>query len=330
MPRFLHASLRGCMLSRRKVLALLIVSLLAWGAVWLAAGRRSDLRLATWNMEWLVSPQTAHAARIACREQRRATLPCDVAANIARDSADFARLAAHVRALDADVIAFQEVEDAATARRAFRGYLICMQQGAGVQHVGFAVRPRVRHRCGPAVPAIAGNARGRPALTLTLQAEGLPDIEVLAVHLKSGCATQDIDAALPACELLRMQGAALGQWIATRAARQAPFIVLGDFNRASLPSGSDRFWQLLDPAAYLTAASALPFTNCIFGQPYTAYIDHILVAPALAPWLPARPYSRWPFRASDAARHLLSDHCPVSVSLQKYVHSLAVPSLPTR
>jgi endonuclease/exonuclease/phosphatase family metal-dependent hydrolase len=313
----------------RTLVALLVVSL-AIGAVVLASGRRSTLRLATWNMEWLVSPATAQAARLACRAQRRATLPCDVASSIRRDTADFARLAAHVRKLDADVIAFQEVEDAATARRVFRGYIICMLQGTGVQHVGFALRPHVRHHCGPPVQSVAGTARGRPGLALTLQVEGLPQIEVLAVHLKSGCSTQELDSELPACQLLLSQVTALGEWIAARAARQAPFIVLGDFNRASLPSGTDRFWQLLDPTAFVAAASALAFTNCTFGQPYSAYIDHILVARSLSPWLPAQPYARTPFSASDAARHLLSDHCPVSVSLQKYVHSLAVTSLPTR
>ena len=71
------------------------------------------------------------------------------AEELARDSADLARLAAYARKLDADIVAFQEVENEAIAREVFRGYRICMADGTGVQHVGFAVRPRVTHRCGP-------------------------------------------------------------------------------------------------------------------------------------------------------------------------------------
>ena len=87
-----------------------------------ANGRATELHLATWNLEWLVSPATALASRLSCDDGTRATLPCDVARTLARDSADFARLRAYARALDADVIALQEVEDVATAQRVFRGY----------------------------------------------------------------------------------------------------------------------------------------------------------------------------------------------------------------
>lgn len=318
------------MLRRRLVIPIIVLSLLAAAVGVLASAGRTTLRFATWNMEWLVSPHTAHAARLACREHRRAALPCDVAAGIARDSADFARLAAQVRRLDADVIAFQEVEDAATAHRVFRGYIICMATGAGVQHVGFAVRPGLRHRCGPQVSALSGGTRGRPGLAMSVEVEGLPPIELLAVHLKSGCSTQDIDSELAACRLLLQQTRALGEWIAARAATQSPFIVLGDFNRASVPASEDRFWQLLGHAAFTAAASSLPFRNCTFGQPYAAFIDHVLVATSLSPWLADPPFERQPFLARDAARHQLSDHCPVSVSLQKYVHSLAAGSRPNR
>ena len=79
------------------------------------------LRIATWNMEWLVDGGTARAARIACRDGRPAPLPCDVVRELARDSADLARLANYARHLDADVIAFQEVQNEAIAARVAGG-----------------------------------------------------------------------------------------------------------------------------------------------------------------------------------------------------------------
>ena len=73
------------------------------------------LTLATWNLEWLVSPATQLAARTLCRNGASARLPCDVALDQARSSGDYAALARYARQLDADVVALQEVEDAATA-----------------------------------------------------------------------------------------------------------------------------------------------------------------------------------------------------------------------
>jgi hypothetical protein len=113
------------------------------------------LTIATWNMEWLVSPATAHAARLACRGGRRGTLPCDAARDHSRDSADLSRLAWYAGRLGADVIAFQEVENAFIAARIFRDYRICIAGGHGLQHVGFAVRPGIAHRCGPPMDAVS-------------------------------------------------------------------------------------------------------------------------------------------------------------------------------
>src|SRR5690606_23250465 len=128
----------------------LVPGLVAWAAFRGGdAFSSSPLRIATWNMEWLVAPATARAARIACRDGHRAPLPCDVARRQVRDSADLRALASLVRRLDADIIAFQEVESTAIAQRVFRGYQICIAGGSGVQHAGFAVRPRLQARCEP-------------------------------------------------------------------------------------------------------------------------------------------------------------------------------------
>jgi endonuclease/exonuclease/phosphatase family metal-dependent hydrolase len=263
----------------------------------------------------LVAPETARAARIACHNGSASPLPCDVARTLARDSADLARLAALVRRLDADVIAFQEVESAPIARRVFRGYAICIAPGAGVQHVGFAVRPGIAFRCGDPLSGIAASDRARAGQPLTLLPSSGPAIELLAVHLKSGCSRDPLHSSSAACLLLARQARALGEWIDARARAGDSFIVLGDLNRAGAPHGADEFWSLLHRHHFEAAATRLPFRNCVFGAPYTQFIDHILVSHSLLPSLAAPGFEQLRLGNHEATHYRLSDHCPVSVLL---------------
>lgn len=283
------------------------------------AGAPAPLRIATWNMQWLVDPDTALAARIACREGRRAALPCDVARAQSRDSADLRAIAAITRRLDADIIAFQEVENAAIARRVFPGYAICIAEGPGVQHAGFAVRAGLDARCEPAVESLSAGGRGRVAQHLHLRPADGPPIELLAVHLKSGCSRDAIDSPAAACVLLAAQARALGEWIAARTEDGSRFIVLGDLNRAGAPDAGDAFWQLLDPTAFIAAATYLPYRNCVFGAPYEAFIDHILVGQALVPRLHEPAFRQLQFDPGEAMQFRLPDHCPVSVTFSPYL-----------
>jgi endonuclease/exonuclease/phosphatase family metal-dependent hydrolase len=297
---------------------ILIVALTLGFLAW-AVARGSDaagprvLRVATWNMQWLVGPDTALAARLACRDGGRSPLPCDVVRTAGRDSADLARLAALVRRLDADVIAFQEVESPAIARQVFSGYRICIAPGAGVQHVGFAVRAALAARCETPLWSVASDGRGRVAQPLTLTGLAGAPIELLAVHLKSGCANDPLDSTTAACRLLTRQAQALGEWIEERARAGASFVVLGDLNRAGHPQPDDGFWSLLRAHRFESSAARLPFRNCVFGAPYSEFIDHILVSQPLLPRLHGHGFEQMRFEPGEASRYQLSDHCPVSV-----------------
>lgn len=309
------------MIQMRHVLISLFLALtlgcLAWAAARggeiLSAPRA--LRIATWNMEWLLHPETARLARIACRDGGRATVPCDAARSQARDSADFRRLAALVRKLDADVIAFQEVENAEVARKVFRGYEICIAGGPGAQHAGFAVRSALRFECRPPLDSLAAGGRGRPGQPLLLFPRAGAPIELLAVHLKSGCAREPLDSPTAACRLLARQAAALGEWIAAHAGAGTPFMVLGDLNRPAGSSPDDPFWSLLHPESFLAAADQLPFRNCVFGAPYGEFIDHILVGTSLAAQLHPEGFAQLRYSPAEALQFQLSDHCPVSVKI---------------
>lgn len=291
----------------------LVIALLA--APPLAA---ADLRLATWNLEWLVSPDTAHAGRRACDTGRRATLPCDVARRLLRDSADHARLAAYARALDADVVALQEVENEAIAARVFRGYSFCLAAGPGVQRVGFAIRREVAHRCEAPYEELTLGSGHRPGAVLTLwPQEPAHSVILLAVHLKSGCASDPAGSARAACRVLQAQMDALRRWLDARSKGHGRIAILGDFNRPG-PDAADPYWQpLLEHAALplASAAADAPFRNCHAGQPFWQPIDHILVTPQLADLLRRGSFRKHGYTSADALNYRLSDHCPVSINL---------------
>jgi endonuclease/exonuclease/phosphatase family metal-dependent hydrolase len=303
--------------SKPLVFSLIVTLPLAAATFWPAQGNPdAHITLATWNLEWLVSPATAHAGRLACRSGRRASLPCDVVSELARDSADIARLAAYARELDADVVAFQEVENEEIARKVFGGYRICMADGGGVQHVGFAVRPALAHRCGPIVDALSLDGRSRNAMSMQLTPPHGPPIELMVVHLKSGCSRDPLDSQTAACRMLEQQAARLGDWVASRTAERAEFIVMGDFNRLPPASDADEFWRLVQTGPTQLLAMRLRFSNCFAGQPFSGFIDHMLLSSTLAQRLVPGSPRHFAYSNADAVRFHLSDHCPVSISLR--------------
>jgi endonuclease/exonuclease/phosphatase family metal-dependent hydrolase len=305
-----HAMWRGC------IAILLLLSLAA--ATIRPRAPRTTLSIATWNMEWLASPATAHAARLACRGGRRATLPCDVARDHSRDSADLSRIAWYAHKLDADVVAFQEVENSAIAARIFADHRICIAAGRGLQHVGFAIRAGIAHRCGPQLDAISLGGAQRAGMRLVLFPETPQAVELLAVHLKSGCADDPLDSGSAACVLLAAQARQLSAWIAAHA--RSRFILLGDFNRGDARVATDGFWRTLaagEPsrAPFLFASAGVPFRNCHVGAGFTRAIDHILVSRALLPDVVPASFRKSGYSESDAIRYRLPDHCPVSFFL---------------
>ncbi|MEO8308420.1 MAG: endonuclease/exonuclease/phosphatase family protein [Pseudomonadota bacterium] len=296
--------------------------------------RADALTIASWNLEWLLSPETAHISRLACNSGHAAPVPCDVARDLARDTADLARLAHYARQLDADVIAFQEVENRRAALRVLGGYDICINLGQGVQQAGFAVRIGIAHRCDPPLQSLAQGSRQRAGAVLVLYPGTKHQIELVAVHLKSGCSRDALDSAVAACRTLSAQGKALAAWMQQRAAANARVIVMGDFNRTG-PNDEDIFWQQLQVgavpgSAYVNASAGVTFSNCYRGQPFSQYIDHILVSHALAPQIVSGSFRHHGYRSLDAYRYRLSDHCPISISLipASYTNKSGLSSVP--
>ncbi len=165
-----------------------------------------------------------------------------------RDTADLARLAHYARKLDADVIAFQEVENQRAARRVFRGYDICINPGKGVQHGGVRRARRIAHRCEPPLQALAQGNRQRAGARLMLYPGTSQQIELLAVHLKSGCSRDALDSGDAACRTLAAQGAGIGRLDAATRRRRMRALSSWVTSIAPAPattsSGSNCRWAL--------------------------------------------------------------------------------------
>lgn len=262
----------------------------------------APLRIVSWNLEHL-----AEADGSGCRP---------------RTEADYAALRQIVARLNADIIAFQEVESQAAAARVFdlNLYTIAIEERPGSesrplcrgetglylnrQAVGFAIRRGLElERHADLIDLQLGDPDLRSGVDLEVGHVGGPRLRLLAVHLKSGCAAgQSNDA----CALLARQAPVLENWIDARASAGETFIVLGDFNRRLAMPG-DPIWADLDdgdPADLALASSGAP-ASC--DPRYPAFIDHIVTRAGV---VQAGSFREWPF---DGER--LSDHCPISVSV---------------
>jgi len=288
----------------------------------------AELKLATWNLEWFMTPETMRALTPACtpadapRDGARRSVPCDVAHELARSRQDIAALKKHARALDADVVALQEVDGPDAARLVFPDYQFCFSGRIAVQNNGFAIRRGLPFVCAPDVTDLSMNDDVRRGVELRLFPDTAQEMRLLSVHLKSGCARDSLESTRPSCGELARQVPVLERWIDAQAAEHRPFAVLGDFNRdlRREPAGPS-IWAEIDdanpPGADLVnTAEGQSFQNCMNSQTFSGYIDYILLGRQMAQGLVDGSFGRELFPPKDALRRKLSDHCPVFIRLR--------------
>lgn len=302
--------------------------LLLLAAASCGAADDSELKIATWNLEWFMQPETLRALTPAClpreapRDGARRAVPCDVAHEKLRSNEDIAALRKYAASLDADVIALQEVDGIDAARLVFPGYEFCFSGRVAVQNNGFAVRRGLPFSCAADLTPLSLADDVRRGVELVLFPATPRELRLLSVHLKSGCARDALDSARPSCAVLRTQVPILESWIDAQAAGHKPFAILGDFNRDLLnePAGPS-VWRELDdaepPAADLVnTAEGQTFQNCTPSQTYSGYIDYIVLGRDMARGLVPGSFGRETYRPKDAIRRKLSDHCPVFIRLK--------------
>ena len=274
-------------------------------AILIAAASPADarvLKIATWNLEWLTLRPAGDLA-----------LPENV---IPKRPEDRALLRRYAAALDADVIALEEVDGPAAAAEVFTPdrYDLFFSHDDVVQRVGFAVRRGIAVHQNPDLVALdiypTAHFRLRSGVDITLD---LPNarIRLLGVHLKSGCHYGSLGSnPSRVCDTLRRQIPPLQGWLAQRREEGVPFVLLGDLNRRM--DGRDEMMAALDQAAPLLRVTEGHSTPCWGGN---SFIDHIMLGGAARAWLEPNSMRVLVYREGEEAKERLSDHCPVSIRL---------------
>ena len=263
--------------------------------------RAEELKIATWNLNWLTLRTTGSPG-----------MPEDVKS---RAPEDFDKLRQYAQELNADVIAVEEVDGREAAAKVFPPdrYSIHMTRDRVTQRTGLVVRRGLKYDINPDVTAIAGDPhlRLRSGADITLHL-GTGTLRLLAVHLKQGCQAQPLaNSTRRSCVELRTQIDPIKAWVAERAAAGEPFLILGDFNRWM--DGRDQFLAALQQAAPLSRATEGRSSPCWGAE---TFIDHILAGGSARAWM--RPETLMVMRYRETGpewKERLSDHCPVSVRL---------------
>lgn len=265
-------------------------------------------KVASWNLEFL-----AERTGAGCRP---------------RTAADYRAMREIVDRLNADVIAFQEVESVKAAERVFdpARYTVVIETRTGHpsgncggghhdqpfirQAVGFAIRKGIAFdRHADVRSLMLGNPQLRSGIDVTVRPNGRAPLRLLGIHLKSGCFS-GIEAR--PCPVLLEQVPQLEAWIDAAAIGPTPFVVLGDWNRR-LAVADDRVWREIDdgePAnADLRLADAGTSPRC--DPRYSEFIDHIVLDRRAGGLM--TDFKE--FSSQTGAEHL-SDHCPVFVTLR--------------
>ena len=234
-----------------------------------------------------------------------------------RKDADFNRLKSYALKLGADIVALQEIEGPAAARRVFPAsmynYFFTARQNP--MQTGFAVKRHLNVLQNPDYEDLQINDETFTAADLTVILDQHTTVRLLSVHLKSGCWGDALTTDSFACKSLSKQVDALERWIDARAAAGEPYIVLGDFNRR-FDLRSDTFWPEIDdgmPAGSdLTRVTAGRIDRC-WNSRYPKFIDHIVLDHSSARWIVRDSFRQLVYTESTRLQKKLSDHCPISV-----------------
>lgn len=300
------------------------------------------LSLATWNLEWLMTPSTYHALKPNCDKtgqpasnERR--FPCTPGrpAIVDRQPRDFDALAAVVNKLQADVVALQEVDGPEAGVMVFKNgwKLDCFVSRQHPQKVGFAIRSGIPYRCNPELTELDFDGKSRAGADITLYPDTPKAVRLLSVHMKSGCFTGSLASNNSACKALRAQVPVLERWMDTRVREGVAFAIMGDFNRrleidSGFNAGSDEeaptsmFAALNDGvpqgATLKRASEGQPEVKCFPKDRNPASpIDNILLSSQLLPQGQPLQFTRFTYTNEEFADFALSDHCPMQVELSR-------------
>lgn len=243
-----------------------------------------------------------------------------------RAAEDISKLRQIVRALDADIIALQEVQGPAAAERIFdpqQYAFVFAKDDDNLDFPGFAVRRNVAVERNPDLDALVVGAGTRAGADITVTVKGTR-IRMLSVHLKAGCSSGSLARGDQNCALLSRQLTALRAWIDARNGEALPYVIAGDFNRRLASQGDEFFAQINNanprPLSLVTLPDAIGRT-CHGGR--HPFIDFLLLDDKARSTLVPESFREYPISEEDMRRFNLSDHCPISLELNAGVGAKA-------
>ncbi len=254
---------------------------------------------------------------------------------VTRSDEDYRTLARYARAIDADVVALQEVNGPRAAARVFspRDYDLHFSGRHDSRYNdiynGFAVRKgrfdQVVKRDHEALGLGSGSRyQLRWGVDLMVSREGRR-LRLFNVHLKSKCFSKSLRSPRSRpCRTLARQIEPLEAWIDARWREGVPFVVLGDFNREIDRYGKrDHLWMAIadgdPPGLDLRWLSAGRDPACWRGtsRHYRYPIDFFVFDARAWQRVDAASFRQvvWTDADADPRRALPSDHCPIAVDL---------------
>ena len=248
---------------------------------------------------------------------------------------DYEILKSYADAMEADIIALQEMGSPEAVRRIFpqdEWELVFSSrynsQNEPDIYTAIVVRKNKATLVkGDTVQSLAikdGSYSTRAGVEALVEING-QEFWILAVHLKSGCFAGSLtNPRTDACIIASQQIAPLEEWIDEKETTGLPVLVMGDFNRKfDIHKQRDHIWGEIDDAVPPTLnLTRLPFDNSS-NCPTTRIRDReypidFIVMNALA-WelVDQQSFTEHLYFDDDAETlgRRLSDHCPVSVDL---------------
>lgn len=295
---------------------MLFFLLIGSGIVFSQATVNTDYRFVTWNIEHLAENNGEGC--------------------VARNDEDYAKLRSFASTMDADVVALQEVESVKAVARVFpesewdivlssrpdSETYECWGNGrpSTQQKVAIVIRKGIEFET---LEDFSELAIGNPGLRygVVIRLTGIPEpIDVLAIHLKSGCFVNDYSASdRDACETFERQVPVLDKWVEEKVKEEIPFVILGDFNHR-ITTPDNRFWEDLEDMDGNQISIRNNMENVRGCHPrYPDPIDHILTGPKSSKYYIEGSKKVYYFGMTPETiteDDMLSDHCPIAVDLK--------------
>ena len=294
---------------------ILSVSIICLYLISFSGLQAQEIRFISWNIEHLAE------------ENGKGCVP--------RHDSDYVKLQEFAVGLNADVVALQEVENMAAVARVFPennwDIILSMRpasrtyscRGSGFestqQRVAIALRKGLIYEDLGSFEELGLKREGlRYGVQIRILGEK-DTVDVMAVHLKSGCFVDDFSSSdRSACEVLEEQVPVLDHWIETHVSNKQKFVVLGDFNHR-LANDENKMWHILSEIQGAPLDISNSMQNLAGCHPrYPEPIDHILMGPEASKLRVAGSEAVHYFPKKSEERRvddMLSDHCPISVVL---------------